>query len=332
MGNNMSDIFPQALFGVEYDPAYGEIESILSQLDESADPLSRAHEPVHINWHYVRELADKLLVQCADLRVMVWFIRANIHIKGVSALYDGFVNMSKLVKNADAVIYPQSEELPLNSGHSAALGWLSTAQCIAEIKAIRLTAEHPYTLQDLITTEALSNGQERYSVASSTLLLTINNYFQQNELPDLKDQLATIDASLKEIESYANQVSEGYQLDCELLHVFFKKNIAQLSQLNVPIHDDSDASNEKIEKNEFFETAYLNSTDKKIRSRQEVIMMLDRILEYFQYYEPSHPAPIFIGRTKEMIGMDFYSIVEDILPESVTTLQQFVGKNNQPFR
>ncbi len=34
----MSDIFPQALFGVEYDPAYGEIESILSQLDESADP------------------------------------------------------------------------------------------------------------------------------------------------------------------------------------------------------------------------------------------------------------------------------------------------------
>lgn len=41
----MSDIFPQTFFGVEYDPAYGEIESILSQLDESADPLSHSYEP-----------------------------------------------------------------------------------------------------------------------------------------------------------------------------------------------------------------------------------------------------------------------------------------------
>ncbi len=41
----MSDIFPQALFGVEYDPAYGEIESILSQLDESADPFPARMNP-----------------------------------------------------------------------------------------------------------------------------------------------------------------------------------------------------------------------------------------------------------------------------------------------
>ncbi len=56
------------------------------------------------------------------------------------------------------------------------------------------------------------------------------------------------------------------------------------------------------------------------------------ILEYFQHYEPSHPAPIFIRRTKEMIGMDFYSIVEEILPEAVITLKQFTGKTNLPFR
>ena len=61
-------------------------------------------------------------------------------------------------------------------------------------------------------------------------------------------------------------------------------------------------------------------------------MMLDRILEYFQCYEPSHPAPMFIYRTKEMIGMDFYSIVEEILPEAVVTLKQLAGKNNPTFQ
>lgn len=42
----------------------------------------------------------------------------------------------------------------------------------------------------------------------------------------------------------------------------------------------------------------------------KIIMMLDRILEYFQHYEPSHPAPIFIRRTKEMIGMDFIPLLK----------------------
>lgn len=328
----MSDNFPQTLFGVEYDPAYGEIESILSQLDESADPLSRSSELPHINWHYVSELASKLLEQCADLRVMVWFIRANIQIKGLIALYDGLMKMSQLIENGDVVIYPQSEDPPLNSGHAAALGWLSTAQCIAEIKAIRITAENSYRLQDLIISEPISSGQERYSIGSSSLLLTANNYFQKNAYPDLKDQLSAIDKFLEDISSYANQCSEGYQLNFNLLHVFFKSNIFQLSQRNEPQHDDSEFSDVKIERDEAIHLENLISNDKKIRSRQEVVMLLDRILEYFQCYEPSHPAPMFIYRTKEMIGMDFYSIVEEILPEAVISLKQLAGKNNPTFR
>ncbi len=328
----MSDIFPQALFGVEYDPAYGEIESILSQLDESADPLSRPHEPPQINWHHISEQANKLLEQCFDLRVMLWFIRANIHIKGISALYDGFMRINAQTQDTDVVIYPQSEEPPLNSGHAAALGWLSTAQCIAELKTARLTEEHPYILQDLITTEALPNGQERYFVTSSTLFLTVNNYFQQNGLPDLKDQLTKVDMLLEQIESYANQSTESYQLHCEQLRIFLKNNISQLAQLNAPEHGDPETVYQKIDSHESLDTQSFNSNDKSIRSRQEIIMMLDRILEYFQHYEPSHPAPIFIRRTKEMIGMDFYSIVEEILPEAVITLKQFTGKTNLPFR
>ncbi|CNI23592.1 type VI secretion system protein TssA [Yersinia pekkanenii] len=328
----MSDIFPLTLLGVEYDPAYGEIESILSQLDESADPLFRSDEPPYINWHHISELAAKLLEQCSDLRVMVWFIRANIQIKGVFALYDGLMNLNQLVKDDSAVIYPLSDEAPLNSGHAAALGWLATAQCIAEIKATRITAEHSYTLQDIITTALTLSGQERHSITSSSLLITVNNYFKKNGLPDLQEQLSGINGFLEEISCYANQCSEDYQLNCDLLHVFFKNNIFQLSQLNEPLRDDSEFSDKKIRIDEGHEREYLNSNDKKISSRQEVIMMLDRILEYFQCYEPSHPAPMFIYRTKEMIGMDFYSIVEEILPEAVIALKQLAGKNNPPFR
>ncbi|MFV8800592.1 ImpA family type VI secretion system protein [Yersinia sp. LJYL362] len=328
----MFNTFPQASFGIEYDPAYGEIESILSQLDESADPLSRSHEPPNINWHYINELATKLLDQCSDLRVIVWLIRANIQNKGIFALYESLMNLSQLIKDNSAVIYPQSEEEPFNGGHAAALGWLATTHCIAEIKEMRIIEEYSYTLQDMIVTEPTLSGQECYSITPSSLLITVDNYFQKNCLPSLQEQLSGIDRFLEEISLYANQCSDGYQLNCNLLQGFFKKNIFQLSLLNELPRDYSELSDSKSEVNEDYEIAYLSSNDKRISSRQEVIMMLDRILEYFQYYEPSHPAPIFIYRTKEMIGMDFYSIVEEILPEAVIALKQLAGKNNPPFR
>lgn len=65
---------------------------------------------------------------------------------------------------------------------------------------------------------------------------------------------------------------------------------------------------------------------KYIRSRQDVILLLDQVLDYFQNYEPSHPAPILIRRSQKMIGMDFATIVEELLPESLASLNQLSGK------
>ncbi len=322
----MDDTFPQDLFGVEFDPLYSEIEATLALQDESADPLSRSNEPPKINWQLVAEQSGKLLEQCYDLRVALWLIRANIHQEGISALFHGLVNLDARIAQNQGFLYPISEDEPVNSGHAAALGWLSTSQCIAELKSARLTAEHPYTVQELINLESVNNESGRLAAASASQLLTVNTYFQQNGRPDLLEQFIVMEKSVKRIEDYANRYSEGYQLDCDQLHVFLTKSIVFLSQSNT--HE----KNEDITLNEVeifptqTEKTLLSAEHIHIRSRQEIILMLDRILDYFQHFEPSHPAPIFIRRTKQMIGMDFISIVEDLLPESLSTLQQFTGK------
>lgn len=322
----MDDTFSQDLFGVEFDPLYSEIEAILAQLNESADPLSMPTEPAKINWRLIAEQSAKLLEQCFDLRVALWLIRANMHLEGMSALFQGLTSLDKQITENQSKIYPISEDEPLNNGHAAALGWLSTAQCIAELKAARVTAEHPYSVQELINVESIAGQSSRTQGVASTQILLVNTYFQQNGLPDLIEQFTALERAVKRIEDYANQYSEGYQLDCDLLHVFINKCIIFISQSN------NHENNMSISLSETALSAGLSSTstsqaeDISIRSRQEIILMLDRILEYFQHFEPSHPAPIFIRRTKQMIGMDFISIVEDLLPESLNTLQQFTGK------
>lgn len=322
----MDDTFSQDLFGVEFDPLYSEIEATLAQQDESADPLSMPNEPARINWRLIAEQSAKLLEQCYDLRVALWLIRANMHLEGVSALFNGLTHLHRHITENQGVIYPISEDDPLNSGHAAALGWLSTAQCIAELKSARVTPEHPYSIQELIGNDSTTTESVRSQVAASTQLLLVNTYFQQNGLPDLIEQFTAMERSVKGIEEYANQHSEGYQLDCDQLHVFIIKCITFISQSDFHANSVSISVNDAAISSDLSSKSTLHVEDINIRSRQEIILMLDRILEYFQHFEPSHPAPIFIRRTKQMIGMDFISIVEDLLPDSLNTLQQFTGK------
>lgn len=322
----MDSILSQALFGVEFEPMYIEIEAMLAQQDESADPLSMPNEPPRINWRLVAEQSGKLLEQCYDLRVALWLIRANMQLEGTSALFIGLSNLDKRIAEIPDTLYPLSESPPLNSEHAAALGWLSTTQCLAELKTTRLTAELPFTVQDLISNETIINESARSPAAISAQLLNVNTCLQKSGLPDLLEQFKLIEKSIKRIEDYANQHSEGYQLNCEQLHVFLIKCIACLSSVNNHNLNVEIIPNEENTPSELIMRTSIPVDDIHLRSRQEIILMLDRILDYFHHYEPSHPAPIFIRRTKQMIGMDFISIVEDLLPESSLTLQQFTGK------
>ncbi|KFK95543.1 MULTISPECIES: ImpA family type VI secretion system protein [unclassified Serratia (in: enterobacteria)] len=322
----MDATFSQDLFGVEFDPLYSEIEATLAQQDESSDPLSTSHEPPKINWQLIAEQCEKLLEQCYDLRVMLWLIRANMHLEGVSALFRGLAKLTdRIAENPDS-IYPLSEDIPVNSGHATALGWLSTAQCIAELKSSRLTVEHLFTVQELISSESNANELLRYPLISSTQLLSVNAYFQKNNHPDLLEQFNSISKKIKIIEEYANQYSDSYQLICDQLHIFLAKCITFLTQTNNHKNNNDISLGEDILTSAPTKETFPPVENIHIRSRQEIIIMLDRILEYFQHFEPSHPAPIFIRRSKQMIGMDFVSIVEDLLPESLIALQQFTGK------
>jgi len=184
----MDNIFTPNLFGVEFDPLYSEIEATLAQQDESADPLSMPNPPPKINWPLIAEQSGKLLEQCYDLRVALWLIRADIHQEGIYALFRGLVSLDEQIARNQDSIYPISEESPANSGHAAALGWLSTAQCIAELKSARLTSEHSCSLQELFSTEPITDESNSTQLAISTQLVMINLYFQQNGHPDLLEQ------------------------------------------------------------------------------------------------------------------------------------------------
>lgn len=306
--------------GVEYDPLYNEILLALSGYDNSADPLNDSENSEPVSWIDIRGKSERLLSVCPDLRVLVWHMRACLHTQGIIALYRGIRRIDNVLA-AGGTIYPQIPDEPAGRSHAAALGWLSTTFCVAELKKVRLTQEIPLAL-DTVQASLTQEGEPALSFSELVMLLENSAvHYQENESPPLQAQFEFVVEALIRIEHYANQNSDDYQLDCRNLGALLAKIAEQLAALYASKIDSEDVDRDKGS------PATKDRTEGKVRGRQEAILLLDKVIDYFKTYEPSHPAPIFIRRSQKLIGMEFEEIVEDLIPEAMAALAPFIGKS-----
>ncbi|EPH2851457.1 type VI secretion system ImpA family N-terminal domain-containing protein [Serratia nevei] len=321
----MNEVISTAVNGVEFDPRYSEIEFTLSEFDSQTDPLNAVDNARDINWHAIREQSAALLEQCFDLHVVLWFMRANLHIDGFSAVYQGITTIDGKYAEEGSTIFPQADMEPAtDSFHAAALGWLATSSCLHEIKNSKIFPDTPLTTDELLNMRM--DEQEGKSLHFSEVVKVLgqaDSYFAGRNMPSLKEQLSRGIDALERVENYANLQAEDYRLDCRQVRDYlalFSRQLLSLEQQELP--EEIGAAPADAEAAEVPATL----TGKYIRSRQDVILLLDQVLDYFQNYEPSHPAPILIRRSQKMIGMDFATIVEELLPESLASLNQLSGK------
>ncbi|HGM4921541.1 TPA: ImpA family type VI secretion system protein [Serratia marcescens] len=321
----MNEVISTAVNGVEFDPRYSEIEFTLSEFDSQTDPLNAVDNARDINWHAIREQSAALLEQCFDLHVVLWFMRANLHIDGFSAVYQGITTIDGKYAEEGSTIFPQADMEPAtDSFHAAALGWLATSSCLHEIKNSKIFPDTPLTTDELLNMRM--DEQEGKSLHFSEVVKVLgqaDSYFAGRNMPSLKEQLSQGIDALERVENYANLQAEDYRLDCRQVRDYlalFSRQLLSLEQQELP--EEIGAAPADAEAAE----AQATLPGKYIRSRQDVILLLDQVLDYFQNYEPSHPAPILIRRSQKMIGMDFATIVEELLPESLASLNQLSGK------
>ncbi|HGE8486220.1 TPA: ImpA family type VI secretion system protein [Serratia marcescens] len=321
----MNEVISTAVNGVEFDPRYSEIEFTLSEFDSQTDPLNAVDNARDINWHAIREQSAALLDQCFDLHVVLWFMRANLHIDGFSAVYQGIRAIDGKYAEEGSTIFPQADMEPAtDSFHAAALGWLATSSCLHEIKNSKIFPDTPLTTDELLNMRM--DEQEGKSLHFSEVVKVLgqaDSYFAGRNMPSLKEQLSQGIDALERVENYANLQAEDYRLDCRQVRDYlalFSRQLLSLEQQELP--EEIGAAPADAEAAE----APATLPGKYIRSRQDVILLLDQVLDYFQNYEPSHPAPILIRRSQKMIGMDFATIVEELLPEFLASLNQLSGK------
>lgn len=59
--------------------------------------------------------------------------------------------------------------------------------------------------------------------------------------------------------------------------------------------------------------------------RAEVIDLMGQLCNWFELHEPTHPAPYFIRRSQRMMNVDFLSLMNELMPESVHQFEVLAG-------
>jgi type VI secretion system protein ImpA len=64
----------------------------------------------------------------------------------------------------------------------------------------------------------------------------------------------------------------------------------------------------------------------EIATRQDALAMLDKVIVYLERTEPGNPAPLLIQRAKRLIGVSFLTIMEDLAPDALGSIQNITGR------
>jgi type VI secretion system protein ImpA len=63
----------------------------------------------------------------------------------------------------------------------------------------------------------------------------------------------------------------------------------------------------------------------EIRSREDVVRVLERICDYYSRNEPSSPVPLLLRRAQRLATGSFMEIVRDLAPDAIKTIEQICG-------
>lgn len=66
-----------------------------------------------------------------------------------------------------------------------------------------------------------------------------------------------------------------------------------------------------------------------IGTRAEAVRALDAVAAYFRSSEPSSPVPLFVERAKRLVGKDFLTVLEDVVPDSVDQAKSVGGVRDE---
>jgi type VI secretion system protein ImpA len=331
---------------IEYDSRYLELQNAAEGKPEQqyGNTVIPAVDP---DWTLVEKLCIQLLSESKDLRLFSYYTQALTVKYGLPGFEAGVEAIKINLENFWESIFPQlvDEDGEFDPFYRAnALSFFATYDGIlkellnAQLLINGLT-QQPVTLKQALAVLQNNEDAQAYAGGRDRLLLDIriHNDSGKTQVPAVRNSLLHLQ---KIIHIFTQKISEENLIDFSNL-INSLQSILDIATegINVSINDTNHIPNnpeeigmpspEKANIHAQHNVLTDNWRGLNLQARKDVDLVLEKICIYFENYEPSHPAPLFIRRVQRLMNMDFYEIMQDINPESLTHLEVLIGKANE---
>ena len=147
----------------------------------------------------------------------------------------------------------------------------------------------------------------------------------EEELREISDAVSQALADVQAISAIFDDKTPGQGPDLDPLIKDLKKAAGKLSgALGEPESEEDDADGEASNVPMGGGAPSMGGSG-SITSQADVQKTLDRIIGYYERYEPSSPLPLLLVRAKKLVGADFLTIVKDMAPHGIENVNLIGG-------
>jgi type VI secretion system protein ImpA len=315
---------------LEYsDPAYGELERLLQGKAEQqmGDHIVPAEEA---DWNEVGSRALALLAKTKDLRIALWLCRARLRTEGFAGLADGLQVMRGIVEQFWDGFYPKPEDDEDPSRVNTLMSLCDGPTFVDRLRLIPLVASRSFgrfSLRDVaIATGELSPPEGTEAPKTSA----IDGAFTECPLPELQataDSVHSSIESLTAIEAFVGEklgaaMGPNFATLVGVLRTAEKLVAGHLARRGVVT-----AGAEAGAEGAGGEAGGGLAISGEIKSREDVVRVLDKICQYYERFEPSSPIPLLLQRSKRLVSASFMDIVRDLAPDGLPQVENLRGKD-----
>ncbi len=310
---------------IGYDPQYLELDTLIQGKPETQ--FAPAEEP---DWKAVMERCIALFAKSKDLRVSVRLCLGLLKTEGLPGFRDGLLVLKGLIERYWEPVFPRLdpddgndplERVNILSSLSTPAGTFGDPlKFLSRLRQVPLSESPQMGRISLAQVsgvtapgaEAISPAQAQGAFRSTPpeKLRAIYESITgaQGAVRDIDDLLTKAVGSSRAVafDSLASLLKE------------LQKTLAPFAAPNESVETEAAASADGGQ-------AVGPGISGSVRSRQDVIRVIDQICDFYKRTEPSSPVPLILQRARRLAEMDFLQLLSDLAPDSLTQINMIAG-------
>ena len=324
--NARSDAAPSGE-NLEYDEAFLNMElAATPAADPNADEPDAHTEP---NFAELAQAAEAVLERSHDIRAACYLTLAQAKVSGLEGAVEPVAYIRGVLERYWDTCYPEVEDGDAVMRANAVAALAANDGVLQAIRRAPL-ASSPSLGNVSFRDIAIAEGQIPAPEDTDNLPTpdTISAALADTPEDICAMRIEAVKAlrdHFSAIETIFDERAPGVAPDLQPARDILSRILRALPGANSDGDASVDASTDAPDPSKAQADGPVQSGGGAVRSPADVKDALDRIIGYYQRYEPSSPVPILLQRAKRLVSADFLTIVKDIAPEGMENVTRVGG-------